>query len=389
MLYIWLYPLANRFPVFNVLRYPSFRIISAAVTALLAGMITGPWLIERLKVLQQGQSNVREDVPDRHQVKSGTPTMGGAIILGSLLLGTLLFANLRSRPVWTAVTVTVGFGATGFIDDWLKISKRNSKGLPGKLKLLFQTLVFLAAIYAFNCHFDFHLKPQFPFLFATFDLDTVLTLPFVPTHAPPNHPNAFFVRWEMGWLYLPFAWLVVVGTSHAVNLTDGLDGLAIAPSIVSASTFTILAYVSSAVFFGHEIAEYLYIEHAPAGSELGVFAASIAGAGIAFLWYNTYPASVFMGDIGALALGGALGILAVLTKNEAASAIIHGVFLAETVSVMLQVASFRLTGKRIFKMAPIHHHFELEGWAEPKIIVRFWIVSVVLAGLALLSLKLR
>jgi phospho-N-acetylmuramoyl-pentapeptide-transferase len=389
LLYLWLYPLATRFPVFNVLRYPSFRIISAAVTALLAGMLTGPWLIEKLKAMQQGQSNVREDVPDRQKVKSGTPTMGGAIILGSMCLGTLLFADLRSNVVWTALTITLGFGVIGFLDDYLKISKRNSKGLPGRLKLLFQTLVFFAAIYAFHCHFDFHTRTSFPFVFATFDLDTVLTLPFVPTHAPPHNPNAFFVRWEMGWLYLPFAWLVVVGTSHAVNLTDGLDGLAIGPTIVSAATFTILAYVSSAVFFGHELAEYLYIEHAPGGAELGVFAASIVGAGVAFLWYNTYPASVFMGDVGALALGGALGILAVLTKNEAASAIIHGVFLAETLSVMLQVASFKLTGRRIFKMAPIHHHFELKGWAEPKIIVRFWILSILLAGLALLSLKLR
>jgi phospho-N-acetylmuramoyl-pentapeptide-transferase len=389
VLYLWLYPLAARFPVFNVLRYPSFRIIMAAVTALLAGMLAGPWLIEKLKVMQHGQSNVREDVPDRHLQKSGTPTMGGAIILLSLTLGTLLFADLRSSVVWTALTVTLGFGAIGFLDDWLKISKRNSKGLPGRLKLLFQTLVFFIAIYAFTCHFDFHVKPQFPFVFASFDLDTVLTLPFVPTHAPPHSTSGFFVRWEMGWLYIPFAWLVVVGTSHAVNLTDGLDGLAIGPTIVSASTFTVLAYVSSAVFFGHQLAEYLYIEHAPGGTELGVFAASIAGAGVAFLWYNAYPASVFMGDVGALALGGALGILAVLSKNEAASAIIHGVFLAETVSVMLQVVSFKTTGKRIFKMAPLHHHYELAGWAEPKIIVRFWIISILLSGLALLSLKLR
>jgi phospho-N-acetylmuramoyl-pentapeptide-transferase len=315
--------------------------------------------------------------------------MGGAIILGSLCLGTLLFADIRNNLVWTALTVTIGFGAIGFLDDYLKISKKNSKGLPGRLKLVFQTAIFLVAIYAFNCHFDFHLKGEFPFAFATFDLDTALTLPFVPTHAPLRHPNAFHVRWDMGWLYIPFAWIVVVGTSNAVNLTDGLDGLAIGPTIVSASLFAVLAYVSSAIFFGHELAEYLYIEHIPGGAELAVFAASIAGAGIAFLWYNTFPASVFMGDIGALALGGALGTLAVLTKNEATSVIINGIFFFEIVSVMLQVASYRATGKRIFLMAPVHHHFELQGWAEPKIIVRFWILSILLAGLAFLSLKLR
>lgn len=379
MLYLWLYPLSSKFPALNVLRYPSFRIIAAGVTALLAGMLLGPRLIETLRALQAGRSNVREDLPDRHQEKSGTPTMGGALILGSLLLGTILFADLRNPLVWTAITVTAGFGAVGFIDDYLKLTRKDSKGLPGRLKLLFQTVVFLVAVFMF--HFDFSAL--------ALNLDTTLTLPFVPTHAPAKHPNAFYVRWEMGWLYLPFAWIVVVGTSNAVNLTDGLDGLAIGPSIVSGLAWTALAYISSAVLFGRKLADYLYIAHIPGGAELAVFAAAVAGAGLAFLWYNAYPASVFMGDIGALGLGGALGVLAVLTKNEVVSAIIHGVFLTEVASVMIQVVSFRTTGRRVFKMAPIHHHFELKGWAEPKIIVRFWIVSILLAGLALLSLKLR
>ncbi len=236
MLYLLLYPLANRFPVLNVLRYPSFRIIAAAVTALGVGMLVGPILIERLRRMQNGQSNIREDVPERHQEKSGTPTMGGAIILGSLAMGVLLFGDLRSNLLWTAMTVTFGFGAIGFIDDYLKLTRKNSKGLPGRLKLLLQTTVFLAAIYAFNCHFDFRIADRFPFVVASFDLDTTLNFPFIPTRPPAKYPNAFHVAWDMGWLYIPFAWIIVVGTSNAVNLTDGLDGLAIGPVIVSAGT---------------------------------------------------------------------------------------------------------------------------------------------------------
>jgi phospho-N-acetylmuramoyl-pentapeptide-transferase len=269
--------------------------------------------------------------------------MGGALILFSLTVATLLFANLTNRYVWSVLLVTLSFGAIGFWDDYLKISKRNSKGLAGRK--------------------DLH-----------------LSLPFVPTK---------YFEPSLGWAYLPFMVFLILATSHAVNLTDGLDGLAIGPTIVSAMTFLILAYVAGTTIGGFSIAAYLRIPVIPGAAELGVFCSALIGAGIAFLWYNTYPASVFMGDVGSLALGGALGTLAVLTKNEIASAILHGVFLVETVSVIVQVTSYRYTGRRVFKMAPIHHHFELKGWAEPKIIVRFWIMSIMLALVALASLKLR
>ncbi|HCF59516.1 MAG TPA: phospho-N-acetylmuramoyl-pentapeptide-transferase [Myxococcales bacterium] len=378
MLYHLLYPLAGRFAIFNVFRYPSFRIVAAFIFSLLLGMIIGPYVIERLRRRQHGQSNVREDTPETHKKKAGTPTMGGGLILLCTLLGTMLLADLTNRYVWTVVLVFAGFGGIGFLDDYLKLSKRNSKGLRGKLKLLFQTLV-LAGAFAINL--DPSKGWRWPFA-----IDPHLTLPFVAT-------NTF--NWELGWLYLPFAWIVIVGTSNAVNLTDGLDGLAIGPSIVSSSTFTVLAYIAGAALLvpvGGKLvylADYLYVPHIPAAVELAVFAASLAGAGIAFLWYNTYPASVFMGDLGSLAIGGALGTMAMLTKNEIASAILHGVFLVEALSVMIQVFWFKRTGKRVFLRAPIHHHYELAGWAEPKIIVRFWIMSILLAGVALASLKLR
>ncbi|HSN92922.1 MAG TPA: phospho-N-acetylmuramoyl-pentapeptide-transferase, partial [Anaeromyxobacteraceae bacterium] len=343
-------------------------------------LLVGPFFIERLREIQYGASNVREDVPEGHQRKAGTPSMGGILLLVCVTVATLLFGDVRSRLVWTALLVTLGYGAIGFADDWLKISKRNSKGLAGKKKLVLQVLVLLAVYYGVLTNWDFHVEPRFPWIFVGSYLDTHLTLPFVPTR---------LFRPDLGWLYLPFMVLVVVGTSHAVNLTDGLDGLAIGPTIVSAMTFLALSYVAGATIAGFSLAEYLRITFIPGAEELGVFCSAIFGAGIAFLWYNTYPASVFMGDVGSLALGGGLGTLAVLTKNEVASAILHGVFLAETVSVILQVWSFRTTGKRIFRMAPIHHHFELKGWAEPKIIVRFWILSIMLALVALMSLKLR
>jgi phospho-N-acetylmuramoyl-pentapeptide-transferase len=306
--------------------------------------------------------------------------MGGVLILLSVVLSTLLFADLRSRLVWAALMVTIGYGAIGFADDWLKISKRNSKGLAGRKKLIFQVLIVVAAYYLCLTDLAVHLEPRFPFLWVKSFQDTHLTLPFVPTR---------YFEPDLGWLYLPFLVFVVVATSNAVNLTDGLDGLAIGPTIVSASTFLALSYVAGTTIAGFSLAGYLRIPFIPGAEELGVFCAAIAGAGIAFLWYNTYPASVFMGDVGSLALGGGLGMMAVLTKNEFASAILHGVFLAETVSVIVQVTWFKRTGRRVFRMAPIHHHFELKGWAEPKIIVRFWIISIMLALVALLSLKLR
>ena len=371
MLYLLLYPMANRFTVLNVLRYPSFRIVAAGLTAMILGLLLGPWFIARMRRLQYGVSNVRADTPESHQVKTGTPSMGGALILLALVAATLLFADLRSRLIWSVLIVTVGFGAVGFADDYLKLSKK---------KLAFQALIVLAVYLVFLTDWNFQLDASFPFLTVGTFLDTHVTLPFVPTRR---------LDWNLGWAYEPFMLLVVVGTSNAVNLTDGLDGLAIGPSIVSSMTFLVLSYVAGTTIAGFSLAAYLGIPPVHGAEELGVFCAAMGGAGIAFLWFNTYPASMFMGDVGSLALGGALGMLAVLTKNEFVSAILNGVFLVEAVSVIVQVASFRTTGKRVFRMAPIHHHFELEGMSEPKIIVRFWIASIMLALIALMSLKLR
>ncbi|MBJ6759199.1 phospho-N-acetylmuramoyl-pentapeptide-transferase [Myxococcaceae bacterium JPH2] len=376
--------------ILNFLRYPTFRIIAAGVFALLLGMLIGPRVIARLRLTQHGQSNVREDTPDSHQKKKGTPTMGGALILVCIAAGTMLFADLKSRAVWVMLLLTFGYGFIGFLDDWLKLSKRNSKGLAGRKKMVLQTFFYLVAVFGLLCTWtkaDGSFGP-------TLLIDTRLTLPFIPSH---------WFNPDLGWFYVLFGWLVVVGTSNAVNLTDGLDGLAIVPTIVSAVTFCVLCYVAGTTLHiadtetvngvarltATPLYKYLGILQVPGGAELAVFCASIVGAGISFLWFNTYPASVFMGDIGSLALGGALGGLAVLSKNEVVSAIIHGIFFAEALSVMIQVASYKMTGKRVFKMAPVHHHFELKGLAEPKIIVRFWIVAILCGGVALLSLKLR
>ena len=375
---------AQRF--LNFLRYPTFRIVAAGIAALLIGLFWGRRFIEQLRLTQHGQSNVREDTPDRHQAKKGTPTMGGTLILVCIGAATLLFADLSSRVVWVALLWTFGYGFIGFLDDWLKLSKRNSKGLAGKKKLFLQTLFYAVGIFGILCTW----KGGMPHLL----IETRITVPFIPT----RHFNP-----DLGWLYVFFGWVVVVGTSNAVNLTDGLDGLAIVPTIVAATTFAILCYVAGSGLHIADVQEvagqqrlvstplwrYLGILPVPGGAELAVFCAATVGAGLSFLWFNTYPASVFMGDIGSLALGGGLGGLAVLSKNEIASAIIHGVFLAEALSVMIQVASFKMTGRRVFRMAPVHHHFELKGLSEPKIIVRFWIVSIVCGAVALMTLKLR
>ncbi|HET7827127.1 MAG TPA: phospho-N-acetylmuramoyl-pentapeptide-transferase, partial [Anaeromyxobacter sp.] len=337
MLYHLLYPLAGRFGAFNVLRYPSFRIVAAGLVALLLGLLVGPLFIERMRLLQYGSTNVREDTPEAHRKKAGTPSMGGALILLAVTLSTLLFADLSNRLVWAALLVTLGYGAIGFWDDFLKISKRNSKGLAGKKKLVLQVIVVLAVYYGVLTDWHFHLASGFPWIRVGSFQDLRLTLPFVPTRL--FEPN-------LGWLYLPFMVFVVVATSNAVNLTDGLDGLAIGPTIVSSMTVLALSYVAGATIAGFSLAEYLRIAWIPGAEELGVFCSAIIGAGLAFLWYNTYPASVFMGDVGSLGLGGGLGMLAVLTKNEVASAILHGVFLGETVSVILQVWSFKTRGKR-------------------------------------------
>ncbi|MED5464693.1 MAG: phospho-N-acetylmuramoyl-pentapeptide-transferase [Myxococcota bacterium] len=367
---------------FRVFRYPSFRIPAAALTALALTLWLFPRFIEYLRRLQHGVSNVREDTPDTHQVKVGTPTMGGVFILIALTTSTLLWADLTNIFVWCVLLVTLGFGAIGFVDDYKKVAKRDSKGLPGRRKLMYQVLL-LCGVTALLVVAQ---GEEFPGEAVSFD--TTLTFPFV---------GVKYFNPDLGWLYIPFAFLVIMGTSHGVNLTDGLDGLAIGPTVVSAVTFTILAYVAGFVLTFYSggqwvefnLARYLGIAHIEGTSELAIFCAGIVGAGIGFLWFNTFPASVFMGDVGSLALGGALGAVAVFTKNEFLSTIIHGVFLMETLSVITQVASFKLTGRRIFRMAPIHHHFELKGWAEPKIIVRFWIISIILALVALTSLKLR
>jgi phospho-N-acetylmuramoyl-pentapeptide-transferase len=379
MLY-YLHHLSLRFSALNVLRYPSFRIVAAGLTAMLLGLLLGPIFIERMRLLQYGATNVRDDTPEGHKKKAGTPTMGGTLILLSVAVATLLFADLSNRYVWAALLVMAGYGAIGFADDWLKISKRNSKGLAGKKRLVLEVLVVVAVYYGVLTDWNFHAAQTFPWLRVGSYVDLRVTIPFVPTR---------LFQLDLGWLYLPFMVFVVVSTSNAVNLTDGLDGLAIGPTIVSALTFLALSYIAGATIAGFSLAEYLRIAYIPGAEELGVLCSAMFGASVAFLWYNTYPASVFMGDVGALGLGGALGMLAVLTKNEVASVILHGVFVAEAVSVILQVWSFKTRGKRIFRMAPVHHHFELKGWAEPKIIVRFWIISMMLALIALLSIKLR
>jgi phospho-N-acetylmuramoyl-pentapeptide-transferase len=370
MLYHLLYPLhtihALRF--LNVVRYVSTRSILAILTALAISLLLGPWFIARLRRLQIGET-IRTDGPEAHKKKAGTPTMGGTLILFSTIVPTLLWCDLSNHFVWVVMLVTVAFGAIGFIDDYMKL-KVSKRGLPGRIKLVAQTIITFAVVaYIFRSNlFDADLRFR-------------VALPLVDFNRYPIVMLAPF--------YFGFALLVIIGSSHAVNLTDGLDGLAIGPVIVATGTFLILAYLGAGTINGFVIAEYLKIPHIAGAVELVIFCGAMAGAGVGFLWYNTYPAQIFMGDVGSLALGGALGTLAVLTKNEFTLAIIGGVFVAETLSVMAQVASFKLTGKRIFKMAPLHHHFELKGWAEPKVIVRFWIISIMLALVALATLKVR
>ncbi len=363
MLYQLLFPLRDEISWFNVFRYPSFRIIGAAMTALLLCLLFGKRIIAALKVWQHGVSNVREDTPEQHQKKKGTPSMGGLLILGSLTLSTLLWADLQNYMLVTALILTLGFGGVGFLDDFLKYKMKDSKGLPGKKKLLLQIVMLSAAAFLLSQRIDTH-----------------LSLPFIAIEK--FNP-------DIGLLYIPFAFIVVMGTSHGVNLTDGLDGLATGPSIVSAAVFGLLAYAAGSVLADFNVAGYLRIPHLDGAAELAVFCAALAGACMGFLWFNAFPAEVFMGDVGALGIGGALGSVAVLTKNEFLSAIIHALFLAETLSVMVQVASFKSTGKRVFKMAPLHHHFELSGWAEQKVVVRFWLISIMCAMAALATLKLR
>ncbi|HVN87748.1 MAG TPA: phospho-N-acetylmuramoyl-pentapeptide-transferase [Candidatus Binatia bacterium] len=358
MLYHLLYPLHSTYGVFNVFRYITFRSLMAALMSMTISFMLGPWLIRRLTEHQIGQV-VRSDGPQRHLTKAGTPTMGGTLILFSLILATLLLADLTNSYVWLVILVTIGFAMIGFVDDYRKLTRQNSAGLHGRYKLLGQFAVAFAAAIFLYC------KPGF---------STTVSFPFFKD----LHP-------DLGILYIPFAAVVVVGFSNAVNLTDGLDGLAIGPVMTTAGAYLVFAYVGSNI----KNAEYLQIPYVAGTSELPIFCAATLAAGLGFLWFNAYPAMMFMGDVGALPLGAALGIVALLTKQELVLPIAGGVFVAEALSVMLQVGSFKLRRKRIFRMAPIHHHFELLGWPEPQIIVRFWIVSAICALVALSTLKLR
>lgn len=359
MLYYLLVPFAKEHIAFNVFRYITFRTAMATVTALVLSFVLGPWLVGKLRALQAGGETIREDTPERHRAKAGTPTMGGILILVAILSSTLLWANLKNRYVWVVVLVTAGLGLIGFLDDARKL--RTRKGLSIKQKFGAQLLLVGALL-------------LFLYLFPAEGFSTRLAIPF-------------FKGWlvSLGWLWIPFALLVIVGASNAVNLTDGLDGLAIGPIIMAGGAFAILAYLT-----GNFIAaEYLRIPNVKGAGELTIFCGALVGASIGFLWFNSYPAQVFMGDVGSLALGGAVGTLAVLTKAELLLPLIGGLYVVEAGSVIIQVAAFKLTGKRVFRMAPLHHHYELAGWPEPKIIVRFWIISFILALLALTTLKLR
>ncbi len=372
MLFHLLVPLSAQYPALsalNVLRYTSTRVIAATLTALLLSLFLYPWFIRALQRIQLGQV-VRDDGPQSHLSKRGTPTMGGSLILVTLIIPTMLWSDLKNPFVLLASLVTVGYGVVGFVDDFLKVRRKTSGGMPGRMKLLFQFLIAGAVTYHL---YTSGAMPE--------SIRYRLALPLLDFY---EH------RIELpAWAYMALASLVIVGTSNAVNLTDGLDGLAIGPVIISGATFLVLTYAAGTLIAGFDIARYLNIPHVPGVGELAIYCGAMIGAGIGFLWYNTYPASVFMGDVGSLPLGAGLGFLAVASKNELTLVILGGVFVLEAVSVIVQVASFKLTGKRVFKMAPIHHHFELKGWAEPKVIVRFWIISFMLALVALATLKLR
>jgi phospho-N-acetylmuramoyl-pentapeptide-transferase len=373
LLYDWL---GDHLSWLRVFRYTSTRLLAAAITALVMSFILGPWFIDKLRAKQIGEV-IRDDGPEGHKKKAGTPTMGGSLILFCLAVSTLLWCDLQNRFVWLALVVTLLFGAIGFADDYNKLVKRNKAGLSGKLRLALEFLVAGAAM-AYLFYSDVmadsvRLQLQLPF---TNFYTSSITLP--------------------AWLYVALGAVVVVGAANAVNLTDGLDGLAIGPTIMNAATFMVFAYIAGVETeiiapggHGVNIAEYLHVAHIDDVAELSIFAAALFGAGIGFLWYNAYPASVFMGDVGALGLGGAIGMLAVLTKNELVLLIVGGLFVMEALSVIIQVGSYKMRRKRVFLMAPIHHHYEKKGWEEPKIIVRFWLVSALLALVALGTLKFR
>jgi phospho-N-acetylmuramoyl-pentapeptide-transferase len=345
---------------FRVFQYLTLRAILGALTALIISFVVGPVMIRKLTRRKIGQS-VRSDGPKSHFDKAGTPTMGGALIIVAVSVSTLLWSNLNNRYVWVVLLVTLGYGIIGFIDDYRKVMQGNSDGLSAKAKYFWQSVIGLGVA-------------VFLYMTATVPAETQFIVPFFKD-----------VMLNMGLFYIVMVYFVIVGTSNAVNLTDGLDGLAIMPTVMVAAGLGIFAYLS-----GHaEFSKYLAIPFLPNSGELIVFCAALVGAGLGFLWFNAYPAMVFMGDVGALALGGALGVLAVLVRQEIVLVIMGGIFVMETLSVMIQVASFKMTGKRVFRMAPIHHHFELKGWPEPRVIVRFWIITFILVLVGLSTLKLR
>ncbi|MFA5323704.1 MAG: phospho-N-acetylmuramoyl-pentapeptide-transferase [Smithella sp.] len=359
MIYYLLYPLHTTISFFNVFRYITFRTIFASITALLICLIFGQWMIQKLQEMQIGQQ-VRNDGPQSHLVKKGTPTMGGMLIILAVVISTLLWTNLSDVYVWLILLVTLGYGLIGFVDDYSKLAGKSSKGISGKTRLIAEIIIalFVSTI--------LYLKPGF---------NTQVTIPFFKTVLP-----------TLGWGYVLLSTFIIVGAANAVNLTDGLDGLAIGPVIICFATYILFAYFAGNV----KTSSYLQIVHVSGAGELAVFSGAIVGAGLGFLWFNAYPAEVFMGDVGSLSLGGALGTIAVITKQEILLAIVGGIFVVETFSVIFQVGYFKMSGgKRILRMAPLHHHFELKGWAEPKVIVRFWIISILLALVALSTLKLR
>jgi len=359
MLYHLLYPLHTSFIGFNVFRYITFRSICAAVTAFLIMIVIGPWFIRTMQKMQIGQV-VRDDGPASHMAKQGVPTMGGLLILTSILLSTLFWARLDNALVWLAVFVTVFFGLIGGLDDYWKISRKNSDGLSvrGKLALQFGGAMVVGLFVILYPGFDGH-----------------LSVPFLKN-----------IRPDLGWFYVVFAMVVIVGASNAVNLTDGLDGLAVGPSVISFGVYVVFSYLA-----GHVVlAEYLQIPYVSGSGELAIFCSAMVGGCLGFLWFNAFPAQMFMGDVGSLAIGGSLGTVAIMIKQEILLAIVGGIFVMEAISVIMQVGYFKMTkGKRIFLMAPFHHHFEKKGWHETKVVVRFWIVSIILGFLALATLKLR
>jgi phospho-N-acetylmuramoyl-pentapeptide-transferase len=362
MLYNLLSPYADQFAAFNLFRYITFRTGGAVVTALLVCFVFGPMTIRWLKSKQAHGQPIRTDGPESHLLtKKGTPTMGGLLILFGVASGTLLWADLSNRYVWVVMLVTVGFGAVGFADDYLKLTRRSHKGVPGKYKLIAECVIALIA---------------------TLWIMEITREPLSSSLAIPFLKDALV---NLGWIFIPFGALVMVGASNAVNLTDGLDGLAIVPVMIAAGCFALISYLAGNAVF----ANYLQINSVPGTGELAVFCGALVGASLGFLWFNAPPAMVFMGDTGSLSVGGALGAISVVTKHEIVLAIIGGLFVLETISVIVQVVSFKTTGKRVFRMAPLHHHFEKKGWAEPTVVIRFWIIASILALAGLSSLKLR